>query len=513
MAITLQALAHTIDGQLINAPDPDLEIRNIGLDSSSLARKAAIFAAVPGSRKHGAEFAAQDRAGGAVAVLTDQEGAAILEGAGDDRPVLVVADVREVLGRASSSVYGDPSRDLVLIGVTGTSGKTTTSYLLERGLMEAGYKVGLIGTTGTRIDGEPVPTKLTTPEAPTLQKLFYRMRQHEVTHVVMEVSSHALSLGRVSGSHFDVAAFTNLSQDHLDFHDTMEEYFDAKALFFRPDSELAATRQVICVDDDWGARMAEISGDVQTVSATGAQADFTAGGVTVNEVGEQSFTVTVPGHGEIPVTLALPGAFNVANATLALATAVRVGVEPVAFARGMAGVAVPGRMERIDEEQDFLAVVDYAHKPAAVAAVLDTLRTQIDGRLGVVIGAGGDRDATKRGPMGELSAQRADLVIVTDDNPRSEVPATIRAAVMEGALSGADKAGHEVEVREIGDRAEAIRALIRWAGPGDGIVVAGKGHEVGQLVAGVTHHFDDREQVREQVREALREKQSDREGK
>lgn len=509
MAITLKDLADTISGRLINAADPEVEIRNIGLDSSTLAKKAAIFAAVPGSRKHGAVFANQDRAAGAVAVLTDDEGATILAESGEERPVLVVEDMRKVLGLASSSVYGNPSQDLVLIGVTGTSGKTTTSYLLERGLMEAGYKVGLIGTTGTRIDGEPVPTKLTTPEAPTLQKLFYRMRQHEVTHVVMEVSSHALSLGRVSGSHFDVAAFTNLSQDHLDFHDTMEEYFDAKALFFRADSALAADRQVVCVDDEWGTRMAEVASNVQTVASTTRHADFTASPVRVDEVGEQRFSVTVPGHGEVPVILTLPGAFNVANATLALAAATRAGVDPVVFARGMTKVTVPGRMERIDAGQDFLAVVDYAHKPAAVAAVLDTLRTQIEGRLGVVIGAGGDRDATKRGPMGHLSAQRADLVIITDDNPRSEVPTTIRAAVMAGAMQGAAETDRDVDVREIGDRAEAIRTLIGWAQPGDGIVVAGKGHEVGQLVAGVTHHFDDREQVRE----ALHHKQSTREGK
>lgn len=364
MAITLTALAEIIGGRLINAVDPEMEIRNIGLDSSTLSQKAALFAAVPGTRKHGAVFAAQDRAAGAVAVLTDEAGAEILEEAGDQRPLLVVSDIREVLGVASSSVYGDPSQELVLIGVTGTSGKTTTSYLLEQGLMEAGYKVGLIGTTGTRIDGEAVPTKLTTPEAPTLQKLFSRMRQHQVTHVVMEVSSHALSLGRVSGSHFDVAAFTNLSQDHLDFHDTMEEYFDAKAMFFHPDSPLAATKQVVCVDDEWGVRMAEIAGNAQTVATTGKSADFLATATQVSESGAQRFHVTTPEDNDIPVTLALPGAFNVANATLALAAAVRAGVDPVPFVRGMAKVAVPGRMERIDEGQDFLAVVDYAHKPA-----------------------------------------------------------------------------------------------------------------------------------------------------
>lgn len=510
MAITLQSLSDAL-GASLHTPDPEAslqagrtEVTGIGLDSATLPTGGAIFAAVPGTRAHGASYAMKDAAASAVAVLTDAEGARILAAAGDTRPVLIVADVRESLGEASSRVYGDPSAQLKLIGVTGTSGKTTTSYLLERGLIEAGYRVGLIGTTGTRIDGEPVPTSLTTPEAPTLQALFARMLARGVTHVVMEVSSHALALGRVAGAHFDVAAFTNLSQDHLDFHPTMEEYFEAKALFFRPDSPLAAERQVICIDDAWGERMAGLAGDARTVSTRGAAADFSASTPVVAESGEQSFDVEVPGHGPVAVRLALPGAFNVANATLALAAAVQAGVDPEVFARGMAAVTVPGRMERIDAGQDFLAVVDYAHKPAAVAAVLDTLRTQIEGRLGVVIGAGGDRDASKRGPMGELSAQRADLVIITDDNPRSEEPATIRAAVTAGARQGAATAVRAVEIREIGDRAEAIRQLVSWARPGDGIVVAGKGHEVGQLIKGVTHHFDDREQVREALEDILR---------
>ncbi|ALC06344.1 UDP-N-acetylmuramoyl-L-alanyl-D-glutamate-2,6-diaminopimelate ligase [Corynebacterium deserti GIMN1.010] len=509
MATTLLALAELIHATIHNRGADDVNIGAIGLDSSTIATEAAVFAAVPGTRVHGATYAGRDNAAHAVAILTDSEGAQLLRDAGEQRPVLEVADLRAVLGVASSSIYGDPSKDFVLIGVTGTSGKTTTSYLLEKGLMAAGHKVGLIGTTGTRIDGEAVATKLTTPEAPTLQALFSRMREHGVSHVVMEVSSHALSLGRVAGAHFDVAAFTNLSQDHLDFHPTMEEYFDAKALFFRADSPLAAARQVVCIDDSWGHRMAEVAGNGQTVSTHGEDADYRASHVNVAESGAQTFTITSPSGESVNVDLALPGAFNVANATLAYAAAARaaepgpVKFDGAAFARGMSEVAVPGRMERIDVGQDFLAVVDYAHKPAAVAAVLDTLRTQIDGRLGVVIGAGGDRDATKRGPMGQLSAQRADLVIITDDNPRSEDPATIRQAVTAGAHQGAKEADHEVDVREIGDRAEAIRTLVEWAQPGDGIVVAGKGHEVGQLVAGVTHHFDDREQVREALSFAL----------
>lgn len=513
MATTLLDLTKLIDGILKGSAQGvpahavgEQAIAAIGLDSSSLPTSDAIFAAVPGTRTHGAQFAGTDNAAKAVAILTDAAGLEVLNEAGETRPVIVVDDVRAVLGAASSSIYGDPSKDFTLIGVTGTSGKTTTSYLLEKGLMEAGHKVGLIGTTGTRIDGEEVPTKLTTPEAPTLQALFARMRDHGVTHVVMEVSSHALSLGRVAGSHFDVAAFTNLSQDHLDFHPTMDDYFDAKALFFRADSPLVADKQVVCVDDSWGQRMASVAADVQTVSTLGQEADFSATDINVSDSGAQSFKINAPSNQFYQVELALPGAFNVANATLAFAAAARVGVDGEAFARGMSKVAVPGRMERIDEGQDFLAVVDYAHKPAAVAAVLDTLRTQIDGRLGVVIGAGGDRDSTKRGPMGQLSAQRADLVIVTDDNPRSEVPATIRAAVTAGAQQGASESERPVEVLEIGDRAEAIRVLVEWAQPGDGIVVAGKGHEVGQLVAGVTHHFDDREEVRAALTEKLNNK-------
>ncbi|MFP7364458.1 UDP-N-acetylmuramoyl-L-alanyl-D-glutamate--2,6-diaminopimelate ligase [Corynebacterium callunae] len=513
MATSLHALATLVQGTLknfqeSNSQDSDLQLTAIGLDSANLPASGAIFAAVPGTRVHGATFAQQDQAATAVTILTDAEGSQILEEAGEQRPFIVVDNVREVLGVASASIYGDPSADFVLIGVTGTSGKTTTSYLLEKGLMAAGHKVGLIGTTGTRINGEAIPTKLTTPEAPTLQALFARMRESGVSHVVMEVSSHALSLGRVAGSHFDVSAFTNLSQDHLDFHPTMEDYFEAKALFFRPESPLSARKQAVCIDDEWGVRMAAVAANALTVSTQGAAADFRAHDIAVSDTGAQTFKVTLPGNADtgstdITVKLELPGAFNVANATLAIAAASQAGVDLNAFIQGLAAVAVPGRMERIDEGQDFLAVVDYAHKPGAVAAVLDTLKTQIEGRLGVVIGAGGDRDATKRGPMGQLSVERANLVIITDDNPRSEDPAIIRAAVLAGAQAAAATATHEVEVREIGDRAAAIRALIEWAQPGDGIVVAGKGHEVGQLVAGVTHHFDDREQVRAALQEKL----------
>lgn len=493
MENTLSHLAAIAGGELVQASGVDPVVTSVSLDSGALAPADALFAAVPGTRRHGAHFAADSPA---VAVLTDAAGREILAEAGEERPIILVDDVRAVLGPVAAEIHGHPSERLTVLGVTGTSGKTTTSYLLEAGLMAAGHKVGLIGTTGTRIDGRPVPTSLTTPEATTLQALFARMLDEGVTHVVMEVSSHALELGRTAGTRFDVAGFTNLSQDHLDFHPTMQDYFEAKARFFDPASPLAAEKAVVCVDDEWGRAMAGRAGRALTVSTRGARADVMAELVAVGPTGAQTITLRLPA-GEVTADLPLPGDFNVANAALATAIASAAGVDPQAFTAGFADVAVPGRMERIDEGQDFLVVVDYAHKPAAVAAVLDTLRGQITGRLGVVVGAGGDRDASKRPVMGAEAARRADLVIVTDDNPRSEEPATIRAAVLEGARGAGDAA----EVREIGDRAAAIDALIDWARPGDGVVVAGKGHEVGQLIAGVDHHFDDREEVRRALKE------------
>lgn len=467
----------------------EILISDISLDSTAVP-EGGLFAALPGTRTHGARFAPDTPA---AAVLTDVTGQRILEEEGDERPVIVVEDVRAILGVVAAEVYGHPSRHLTLIGITGTSGKTTTSHLLEAGLRHAGCSVGLIGTTGTKINGHPVNTPLTTPEAPMLQGLFKHMMDEGVTHVVMEVSSHALALGRVDGSDFDVAGFTNLSQDHLDFHPTMENYFEAKARFFHPSSPVHAQQSVICVDDEWGERMAGIAAEPITVSRRAdAEATVTVSDIEVDSAGAQTFLLHTEGEEDIRVALPLPGAFNISNAALALTLARAAGVDEKAVAEGIAHVAVPGRMERIDEGQDFIAVVDYAHKPAAVAAVLDTLRGQTRGRLGIVLGAGGDRDSAKRPLMGEAAAQRAELLIITDDNPRTEDPATIRKAVEAGARD----AGTEAEIRVIGDRREAILELIRWAQPGDAVVVAGKGHETGQLVGDVAHHFDDREEVR-----------------
>ena len=487
---SLQHLADIAGARIVNPPSADAPVTFIGLDSQNV-EPGGLFAALPGTRVHGATYAFDSAAG---AILTDEAGLAIIQQTADRRPVLVVEDVRAILGHVAAEVYGHPSQSFTLLGVTGTSGKTTTTYMLEKGLTAAGCKVGLIGTTGTKIMGRDVATELTTPEAPMLQRLFAQMRDEGVTHVVMEVSSHALMLGRVTGSDFDVAAFTNLSQDHLDFHLTMEDYFQAKALFFDPASELRANRSVICVDDEWGERMAELAEAPVTVATTKG-ADVTAELVRIDDQGRQRIQLTADGSYEF--TLPMPGAFNVANAALAAAIAQTAGVELAPFLRGLEQAAVPGRMERIDEGQPFVAVVDYAHKPAAIGAVLATLRGQVEGRIGVAVGAGGDRDSSKRPLMGAEAAKGADFVVVTDDNPRTEDPAAIRAAV----LAGAREAGTDAEIVEVSPRGKAIDALVEWARPGDAVIVVGKGHEVGQLVGTQKLHFDDREEMRRAITE------------
>ena len=460
-----------------------------------------LFAAMPGQRRHGAEFVDQAVEAGAVAVLTDQAGLDIVRASdrGSGLPVLVHSDPRTVLGAVSSRVYGNPSSSLTLIGITGTSGKTTTSYLAEAALRATGASVGIVGTTGSRLDGEPIPSELTTPEAPDLQRLLAMMRERGADAVVMEVSSHALSLGRVDGCRFAVGAFTNLSQDHLDFHHTMDDYFAAKARLFAADSAAHAERSVICVDDDWGSRMATVAAGggrpVITVATTGSGVGVDGWRVletAQSGQGTQQIRAVDPAGVEHDVVLPLPGAYNVANALVALAVVAESGADVEQAIAGLTTVAVPGRVEKVERGQDFLAVVDYAHKPAAVDAVLATLGAQSSGRIGVVIGAGGDRDTEKRPLMGQASVRGADLLIVTDDNPRSEDPATIRAAVIAGADQTPGDVRRAIDVREIGDRRAAIAAAVEWAQPGDVVLVAGKGHETGQEIAGVKHPFDDR---------------------
>ena len=442
-----------------------------------------LFAALPSltpGRPHGADFAGIALTAGAVAVLTDAAGAQRPALAGAPVPVLVHPDPRSVLGALSAHIFGNPSTRLAVLGITGTAGKTTTAYLLEAGLRAAGVTTGLLGTVQTRMGDVLLPSAFTTPEAPDLQALLALMLQRGVTHLPIEVSSHALVLGRVAATTFAVGAFTNLSQDHLDFHADLQDYFAAKSMLF----DGRASAEVVCVDDAWGQRL--VTSETTTVSLAGP-ATWSVSDMVADSGGVQRFRALGPGRVQVPVTVRLPGAFNVLNALLALAVGHAAGADPVLLARGIATAEVPGRMQRIDAGQGFLALVDYAHKPAAVAALLEAVRAQVPGRLLVVLGCGGDRDTGKRPLMGAEAARRADLLVVTDDNPRTEDPAAIRAAMLAGARAGA------ADVVEIANRAEAIAHAVARAGPGDAVIVAGKGHETGQQVHGSTHPFSDAE--------------------
>jgi UDP-N-acetylmuramoyl-L-alanyl-D-glutamate--2,6-diaminopimelate ligase len=305
----------------------------------------------------------------------------------------------------------------------------------------------------------------------------------------MEVSSHALELRRADGIHVAVAVFTNLTQDHLDFHPTMEDYFDAKARLFDPQSPTHADISVICIDDDAGRTMVRLAHHPVSVSATGRDADWRVENIETVELGAQEFLAVDPAGVHHGLRIGLPGRYNIANCLLAVALLDAVGVSPEQAAPGLRSATVPGRLEPIDRGQGFLALVDYAHKPGALRAVLETLRAQTSGRLAVVFGAGGNRDPGKRGPMGRVAAELADLVVVTDDNPRDEDPAAIRAAIMAGAQGG------PAQVVEIGDRREAIDHAVAWARSGDVVLIAGKGHEAGQTSHGQTRPFDDREEL------------------
>jgi UDP-N-acetylmuramoyl-L-alanyl-D-glutamate--2,6-diaminopimelate ligase len=449
-----------------------------------------LYAALPGARAHGASYAADAIARGAVAVLTDAAGASAVP---DGAPVLVVDSPRAVLGDLAARIYGRPADELTLIAVTGTQGKTTTTRLAESGMQAAGIASAVVGTVGTRIDGQDVESTLTTPEAPDLHALFAVMREHGVSACAMEVSSHALVMGRVDGVRFDVAAFTNLGRDHLDFHKDIEEYYEAKASLFTPER---AGRGLVNRDDAYGRRLAEEATiPVRTFSTAGADADWRAVEISLAPDGA-TFRVEGPGGLSFPARVPLAGDFNVANALCAIAGAGEAGLDAAAVAAGIsAGGGVPGRLERVDAGQDWLAIVDYAHKPDAVAAALTALRAITAGRLIVVIGAGGDRDTGKRPLMGDIAARLSDVLVVTDDNPRTERPEDIRAEVLAGVPAGAP-----AEVHEVDGRRDAISLAVDLARPGDTVLVAGKGHETGQEIDGVVHPFDDREVVRELIR-------------
>jgi UDP-N-acetylmuramoyl-L-alanyl-D-glutamate--2,6-diaminopimelate ligase len=465
----------------------DAVVTGIALNTAHVV-PGDLYAALPGANAHGASYVQQAVDRGAVAVLTDAAGAQLV---GDALPVVVVQEPRRCVADVSATLYDHPSEAFTTVGITGTQGKTTTTYLAEAALGSRASAV--VGTIGTRIARVPAASTLTTPEAPQLQALFAVMREERVEMCAMEVSSHALVQGRVDGFRFDVAVFLNLGRDHLDFHHDMEDYFLAKAALFTPER---AQRAVINLDDVHGRRLRELTPlPVTTFSTDGQAADWQAVNVRPHRLGTD-LEVIGPDGTAFDLSVPLPGVFNVSNALAVVAALATAGHDPAELASGIAAsTGVPGRMERVDAGQDFTAIVDYAHKPDAVTAVLGALRLVTAGRLMVVIGAGGDRDHGKRPLMGEAAARHADLVIVTDDNPRTERPAAIRAAVLEGAAAGP---GVAVEVP---GRREAIAHAVGLAHRGDTVVVAGKGHERGQEVEGVVHPFDDREVLVELIGE------------
>ncbi|WP_036407237.1 UDP-N-acetylmuramoyl-L-alanyl-D-glutamate--2,6-diaminopimelate ligase [Microbispora rosea] len=466
-------------------------VTGITLDSRRV-RRGDLYVAAPGKARHGAEFAADALASGATAILTDADGRdrAVATGL----PVLVVPDPRAVLGQVAAWVYGKPAAGITLIGVTGTSGKSTSTFLLEAGLRAAGHRTGLVGGVEIRAGDVRFVPELTTPEATDLQGLFALMRERGVSAAAMEVSSHALALGRVDGLFYDVSIFTNLSQDHLDFHRDLDDYFAAKARLFTPEFSRAG---VVNVDDAHGRELAATAKiPITTFSATGApEADWRAEDVRLGSAGSM-FRLVGPGGVEADVSVALPGPFNVANTLGALVALVEAGVPLQAAVTGVGEFGgVPGRMERVPGADDVQVIVDYAHKPGAVESVLRSLRAVLDdgpgGRLVIVLGCGGDRDRGKRPMMGEAAVRLADLAVFTSDNPRTEDPLAILAAMLEGALRVPIEERAHVVVEP--DRAAAIRLAIGGAVPGDVVVVAGKGHEQGQYVGGEIIPFDDRE--------------------
>jgi UDP-N-acetylmuramoyl-L-alanyl-D-glutamate--2,6-diaminopimelate ligase len=446
-------------------------------DSRSVT-PGSLFFCIPGGQDDGHRHAADAVAAGAAALVVERWLAL-------DVPQAKVVSVRAAIGPMSAVVFGRPADHLTTIGVTGTNGKTTCTYLLEAILRAAGLTPGVIGTTGARIDGSPVAIDRTTPEAPDLHRLLARMRGDGVRAVAMEVSSHALAQRRTDGLRFDAAIFTNLSQDHLDYHGTMEAYFDVKARLFTPEH---AGLAVVGVDDAYGRRLIGSVAIPLITYAVASDADLRATDVAVGPDGS-SFSVD-----GVHIRTALRGAFNVDNCLAALAAARAIGLDLGRAAAAVATVeGVPGRMEVIEGEHGFGVVVDYAHTPDSIRVVLRGARSLAAGRVLVVFGCGGERDRAKRPSMGTAATSTADLTVITSDNPRSEDPIAIIDEILPGAAAGGGP--YVVEP----DRRAAIRLALHEARPGDVVVVAGKGHERLQEIGGSTIPFDDRTVVREEL--------------
>ena len=472
---TLKSIA-----DFLGRPSPDVDVRITGLThASNEIVEGDLFLAFPGTHTHGAKFCIEAKERGARAVLTDSTGAGLSAGL----PVLVLENPRRVGGILSAWFYGEPMREMFSVGITGTNGKTTTATLLYQIWDGAGGEAGLIGTVETRIGKEVIKSKRTTPESSDLQSLTAVMHERHVRRVAMEVSSHALALERIRGSYFSAVAFSNLSQDHLDFHSSMEDYFLAKASLFTFEYSDVA---VINVDDPYGARLADES-EIRVIRIS--RKNPTTDWHYVSALGHQNgFDVVIRGVGGVLVEGSLPlhGEFNLDNALMAVALAYESGVDPIVISTLLPTLTgARGRLEAVNVGQSFGAFIDYAHSPDSVEHVLQACREMTPGRVISVLGCGGDRDKSKRPMMGRALLQGSGIAIFTSDNPRSENPEQILKDMVEG-----------LEViepsRVISERRQAIEYAVSLAKPDDLVIVLGKGHEQGQEIAGEVHPFDDR---------------------
>jgi UDP-N-acetylmuramoyl-L-alanyl-D-glutamate--2,6-diaminopimelate ligase len=456
---------------------PAVEISSLAY-STARVEPGALFFCVPGFRRDGHDLAPEAVARGAVALVVER-------GVDAGVPEVVVPNVREAMGPVAARFHGHPSSELRVVGVTGTNGKTTTAFLVRALLEAAGRSTGLLGTVATVVGGREEAVGRTTPEAVDLQAALRRMLDAGDSCCAMEVSSHALALRRTDGTEWACRIFTNLTQDHLDFHPTMEDYFLAKSRLFE-----GPGASVVNADDPYGRRLAaELPG--ATTYGIDREADYRARDIEWDAAGT-AFSCQTP-EGRLALEVRLPGLFNVQNALAAVAAARALGVEAEAIRRGLATAErVPGRFQPVDEGQSFAVLVDYAHTPDSLANVLRAARELATGRVHVVFGAGGDRDRSKRPLMGEVARALADRVVVTSDNPRSEDPEAILDEVLAGAGTGAE--------REV-DRRAAIARTVESAARGDVVVIAGKGHEQGQEFAGGRKEpFDDVEVARDALR-------------
>ncbi len=465
------------DIEIISADiDMNTEIGGVECDSR-LIGKNGLFVAIRGFETDGNKYISNALENGATAVITDSK-----KYAGKSR--ILVKNARKALAIAAKNFYGNPARDMRIIGVTGTNGKTTVTYLIKHCLELSGEKCGLIGTNQNMIGNEVLETERTTPESNALWKLFLRMRDDGCTYVIMEVSSHSLELMRVCGVEFFVGAFTNLTQDHLDFHKTMGKYEMAKAKLFE-----VSNVGVINFDDEAGARiMKSAQCPVISYSTKNSGANYVAKSISLKAKSISFDFVGIETIGR--VRLNIPGEFSVYNAMCAISVLLQCGMSLPDIIESLSGVTgVKGRAEVVPTDTDYTVMIDYAHSPDGLKNILQTVRKSVSGRVIVVFGCGGDRDRTKRPKMGKIAAEWSDITIVTSDNPRCEDPLKIIEDIIPGILEV------NKEYVSIADRAEAIRYALSIASEGDVVLLAGKGHETYQEINHVKHHMDEREIV------------------